>query len=305
MQHLGTFLEQKYPGTEQRETFRAEIMRVCSAFVSSGMADAKFESEITSGADGKFWSCLSEALIFEQIKDKSFPSRAHIGVGPDFLITDGNRRIWIEVICPEPSGIPKDWIEIQFDKGGSVPHNEILLRWTSAFKEKEQKLSGRPNSQSLGYLAEGIVSTDDSYVIAINGCQLRHGPFSALTGISQFPYAAESVFPIGPYQIRIDRETLKSVGSGHQERFFIPKPNGATVPTHAFLDPAYKMISAIWAVDFNGCGAIGNHQPSAIIHNPCAANPIPVGFLPASEEFHALPSGEDCWTFGHVGSIEA
>ena len=305
MQRLSTFLEQKYPGTEQREAFRVEVMRVCSEFVSSGMADAKFESEITGDVDGKFWSCLSEALIFEQIKDKSFPSRARIGVGPDFLITDGNRRIWIEVICPKPSGVPKDWIEIQFGKAGAVPHNEILLRWTSAFKEKAQKLSGIPNSQSSGYLAEGVVSTDDSYVIAINGCQLRHGPFSALTGISQFPYAAEAVFPIGTYQIRIDRETLKSVGSGHQERFFIPNQNGATVPTYAFLDPAYKMISAIWAVDFNGCGAIGNHQPSAIIHNPCAANPIPVGFLPANEEFHALQSGEDCWTFGHVGPIEA
>jgi hypothetical protein len=305
MQRLATFLEQKYPGTKQREAFRAEVMRFCSAFVASGMADAKFEREITSGTDGKFWSYLSEALIFEQIKNKSFPIRTRIGVGPDFLITDGNRRIWIEVICPEPSGIPKDWTEIQSGKGGSVSQNEILLRWTSAFKEKAQKLLGKINSQSSGYLTEGVVSPDDSYVIAINGCQLRHGPFSALTGISQFPYAAESVFPIGPHQIRIDRDSLKSVGSGHQERFLIPKPKGATIPTHAFLDITYKIISAIWAVDFNGCGAIGNHQPSAIIHNPCAANPIPVGFLPANEEFHALPSGEDCWTFGHVSSIKA
>jgi hypothetical protein len=305
MQRLATFLEQKYPGTEQRETFRAEVMRVCSAFVSSGMADAKFESEITSGADGKFWSSLSEALIFEKIKEKSFPSRTNIGVGPDFLITDGNRRIWIEVICPEPKGIPNAWIEKQSGEVGSVPHNEILLRWTGAFKAKAEKLFGKPNCQSLGDLAKGVVSTDDSYVIAINGCQLSHGRSSAFIGISQFPYAVESVFPIGPCQIGIDRENLKSVGSGHQVRFGITNQKKSPVPTHAFLDPAYKMISAIWAVDFNGCGAIGNHQPSAIIHNPYAANPIPVDFLPANEEFHALPSGEDCWTFGHVGSIVA
>lgn len=304
MQRLTTFLEQKFPGTEQREIFRTEVTRVCSEFMSSGLADAKFVSEMVSGVDRKFWSCLSEALIYAQLKDKVFPNRPNIGVGPDFLITDGNRRIWIEVICPEPSGIPEDWREIQFGKGGTVPHNEILLRWTSAFKEKAQKLLGKPGRQSSGYLHDGIVSNDDSYVIAINGCQLRHGPFSALTGISQFPYAAEAAFPIGPYQIKIDRETLKSVGGGHQERFFIPKPNGASVPTHAFVDPEYKMISAIWAVDFNGCGAIGNHQPSAVIHNPCAVNPLPVGFLPADEEFHALPSGNGGWTFGRVGSIE-
>jgi type I restriction enzyme S subunit len=304
MQRLAMFLARKYPGTEQREAFRAEVMRVCSEFVSSGMADDKFEIEITSDMDGKFWSCLSEALIFEQIKHKIFPSRDRFGIGPDFLITAGSRRIWIEVVCPTPSGVPKDWIEIQFGQGGSVPHNEILLRWTSAFKEKAQKLLGVPDSQTSGYLAKGIVSTDDSYVIAINGCQLRHGPFAALTGVSQFPYAAEAVFPIGPYQIRIDRETLQAVGSGYQERFSISKANAATVPTHAFLDPAYKMISAIWAVDFNGCGAIGNRQPSAVIHNPCAANPIPVGFLPANEEFQALQSGEDNWTFGRVGPNE-
>lgn len=303
MQHLAKYLEQKFSNTEQGDIFSTEVIRVCSAFISSGMADAKFESEMTSGVKGKFWSRLSEALIYEKIKGKCFPSRTRIGVGPDFLITDGNRRIWIEVVCPEPIGIPEDWIH--FRSGGSFPHNEILLRWTSAFKEKAQQLLGEPNSRSRGYLAEGVVSANDSYVIAINGCQLRNGQFSALTGISQFSYAAEIAFPIGPYELNINRETLKSVGSSHQTRQFISKPNGATVSTQAFLNPEYKMISAIWAIDFNGWSVIGSHQPSAIIHNPCAANPLPIGFLPANEEFHAIPYGENCWTFGHVGSVEA
>ncbi len=290
---LAHFLEQKYPGDKLRAIFRSEVLRVCSAFQASGMADPKFESELTSGSDPKFWSSLSEALIYEKLKNYQFLPRTNIGVGPDFLVSEGGRRIWIEVVCPEPTGLPEDWLEIKLGRVGTTPHNEILLRWTSAYKEKAEKLLGSSNGRTKGYLCSGIVACNDVYVIAINGCQLRHGPFSQLHGISQFPYAAEAVLPIGPYQVRIDRGTLEAVGSGHQERPFIPKPNGASVSTHAFLDPNHRMISAVWAVDFNCCGAIRNHEPSAIVHNPCAINPLTPGFLPADEEFHAISTGDD------------
>jgi hypothetical protein len=128
---------------------------------------------------------------------------------------------------------------------------------------------------------------------------------SSLTGISQFPYAAEAVFPIGPYQIHIDRATLKSVGQGHAHRVAIKKPNGALVPSHAFLDPWFAMVSAIWAVDFNGCSAIGNPEPSAVIHNPNAINSLPLGFLPADSEFVATPIEGNQLLFQEVERAES
>jgi type I restriction enzyme S subunit len=300
MPTLSQSLERRYPGTGLPSDYRAEIQRVCAAFLASGLADSKYENELTGGSDGKFWSCVSEALIFDRIKDLPRPDRTKVGEGPDFLLAHGSRRVWVEVVCPEPTGLPQDWLEIQTNHAGSVPHEAILLRWTSAIKDKTEKLIGSVDGRVKGYLRSGLVTEDDVYVIAVNGCMLRHGPFSALHGISQFPYAVEAVFPVGPFQINIDRTSLKSVGTGYQERYHIPKPNGASVPTHAFLDPRYQGVSAIWAVDFNGGTVVGNHEPSALVHNPFAAQPLPKGFLPADSEFIASPTGEGEFTLSRL-----
>jgi hypothetical protein len=300
MPTIAQCLESRYPGDGIRTAFRREIERICGAFVASGLADAKYETELTCGSDGKFWSCISEALIFDRIAHLPRPPRTNIGEGPDFLLTDGSTRVWVEVICPEPIGIPTEWLQINVNQAGSVPHQQILLRWTSAIKDKTDKLVGNVDRNVRGYLQSGIVAEDDAYVICVNGCRLRHGPFSALFGVSQFPYAVEAVFPVGPFQLHIDRRSLKSVGHGYQERLRIPKPNGASVPTLAFLDPRYKHVSAVWAVDFNGGGSIGNHQPSALVYNPNAARPLPRGFLPSGLEYIATPSGEGEFTLSRT-----
>ena len=292
-------LEKLYPNGLQ-QAYREEILRVCSAFIKSGFADSKFEGELTSGSKSKFWSCLSEALIFDRICRKQFAQRPMIGIGPDFFLIDEHRKVWVEVVCPEPVGLSKDWIEIQSNAAGFVPHDAILLRWTSAIKAKAEKLIGGSDENNNGYLKTGIVAASDIYVIAVNGCQLRHGPFPALHGISQFPYAVEAVFPIGPYQIRIDAKTLQSVGHGYQERYSIPKPNGATISSCIFLDPRFRMVSAIWAVDFNGSSVLGNQEPSALIHNPNASNRLPEGFLPSDSEYVATPTSDGDYLFGSI-----
>lgn len=64
------------------------------------------------------------------------------------------------------------------------------------------------------------------------------------------------------------------------------------------------MISAIWAVDFTGFGAIGNPEPSALIHNPSALNPLPRGFLVVDEEDEATPLGDGEILFHTVGAHE-
>lgn len=297
-------LEFRYPGDGCLAVVRDSLQRICEEFLASGLADPKFEAELTSGSDAKFWSCVSEALIYQRLRRKTFAPRSRVGNGPDFLLELGSKRLWIEVTCPEPTGVPPDWLHIQTNSVTSVPHEAILLRWTSAIKTKAEGLVGSEDGKKPGYLQAGLVSPDDIYVIAINGCQMRHGPFSSLHGISQFPYAAEAVFPIGPYQIQIDRETLKTVGSGHLHRLAIKKLNGSSVPTHAFLDPRNQMVSAIWAVDFTGFGAIGNPEPSALIHNPSALNPLPRGFLPVDYEYEATPLGDEQLLLQRVGSRE-
>jgi len=66
--------------------------------------------------------------------------------GPDLLIEHQSGKIWIEVICPMPTGLPSDWFEQTAGKAVNHPHEAILLRWTSAIKEKAEKLLGNANT---------------------------------------------------------------------------------------------------------------------------------------------------------------
>lgn len=97
-------------------------------------------------------------------------------------------------------GLPDEWINHVSGNVVSLPHEEILLRWTSAIKEKAEKLLGRADRKTgeriPGYIEKGIVTPSDAYVIAINGRLLRGfgGAIPELHGISQLPYAVEATF---------------------------------------------------------------------------------------------------------------
>ncbi|ALQ50274.1 hypothetical protein [Nitrosomonas ureae] len=281
-----THVKARFSGENARAVvIQHYLMSIFTEFVKSGFSDPKFVTELTSGCDQKFWACLSEALVAERLRCKYFPPRRRLGQGPDFLVMDGTRKVWIEVVCPEPIDIPHNWLNPQ--KGRvSFPHEQILLRWTSAIKNKAEILIGGVDKK--GYLESGEVGPNDAYVIAVNGCRLRSGPFSALIGISQLPFAAEAVFPVGPYELQINKTTRQVVDRGHQHRPHIRNKNKAEVPTFTFLDSRFNAISAIWAIDLNGSSIIGTIEPSAVIHNPNALNPIPLDFLPADNEYVAI-----------------
>ena len=289
---IQTYIENKFPGEHpNRVIWRHKIIEACTSFANSGLADPTFISELISGEEQKFWAHLSEALVAQSLKDKKFPKRCKLGAGPDFLVMDGERKVWIEVICPEPVDLPDNWLKIQENTVTSFPHEKILLRWTSAIKAKAEQLLGSER-RPAGYLDSGIVTNEDAYVIAVNGCRLRHGPFPSLMGISQFPFAAEATLGFGPFQININKETLETVGANHQHRPFVKNHNRTNVPAHMFLDPAFKPISAIWAVDLNGYSAFGGSEPMYVIHNPSATCPVSTGFLPSLHDYVARLEGD-------------
>ncbi len=59
------------------------------------------------------------------------------------------------------------------------------------------------------------------------------------------------------------------------------------MPAYTFLDPAFRRISAIWATDVDEAWVIGNMKPMAVIYNPEAINPLPVGLLPSYDDYIA------------------
>ncbi|MDH5741533.1 MAG: hypothetical protein OEY77_14520, partial [Nitrospira sp.] len=86
----------------------------------------------------------------ERPKDRIFPNRSNSGPRPDFLVLQGSRKVWIELICPSPVGLPGSWLNIEPGTAGNFPHQAILLRWTSAIKEKAEKLIGSTDGRVPG-----------------------------------------------------------------------------------------------------------------------------------------------------------
>ncbi len=292
-------LMSRYPGDFHRTVaVREFVERICLRHIDLGLADSNFESNLCSGDDARYWQRLSEALLVHELLEANLDLRPSRN-GPDFLIQHEGRNIWIEVICPEPTGVPADWLQSNSGTVTNFPHEAILLRWTAAIKEKAEKLLGNPDKGYVGYIEKGVVAADEPYVIAINGRRLRGEYFASLTGISQFPCAVEAVFAVGPFAIQIDRRTLKTIRSEHQHRPVIRKPNGSEVPAYTFLDPAFRPISAIWAADIDETWVIGNCKPMAVVHNPNAANPIAPGLLPANWDYVALENGDDGYVLEH------
>ena len=286
-------LAHRYAGDFHRLVAVREFLeRACARHIELGLGDTDLVHKLCSGDEHRYWQQMSEILLGHELLEAPLaltPSHE----GPDFLVARNDAKLWIEVICPRPQGIPAEWLERPSGKAISMPHEAMLLRWTAAIKEKAEKLLGNAGTGAPGYVAKQVVGETDTYVIAVNARLLRGPHFASVTGISQYPFAAEAVFAIGPYAVNISRETLEIVDSGHQHRPMIRKPSGAEVPAYTFLDPRFRPISAIWATDIDESWVIGNAKALAVIHNPQAKNPLPLGVLPAYEEFVATLNGDE------------
>ena len=190
---LKSFLNARYVGDFPRVVaVREHVAQVCADFVGSGLADPDFESELCSGNDPRFWQRFTEAFLGSELRRiglRLLPARS----GPDHSFESHGITVRIECICPEPKGVPEEWLSEEPQVAGvTFPHPEILLRWTAAIKEKVEKFLG--GAGNAGYIAKGVIGNDDVCVVAVNGRQLR-GLFASIDGISGFPFALEAVFP--------------------------------------------------------------------------------------------------------------
>lgn len=280
-------IEKRYPHTGGLvPAMREHLIKVCEAYLANGYGDGNAGQRLCSADPHTYWQQLSEVLLAHQLTLAGIDF-AHQAPGPDFRIDANGQRIWIEVVTPTPANVPEAWLAPPNNGVRDFPHQEILLRWTAAIKAKTEVLLG--NADAAGYLANGVVSPDDCYVIAVNGRLMRgyDGAFDALYGISQFPFAVEATLAVGPVQVRFDRKSLKASEPHHQQRFEIHKPKGLPVPADTFLDPKFAPISAIWATDIDEFTLLDRPAKMVTVHNPNALHPLPIGFLPAHDEYVA------------------
>lgn len=274
---------------------RLELLQALSAlfdqFHRMGLADPHFSRLLARGSYAEHHQRLAEMLLAKYLWDNGF-SLTSAPVGPDFKATKNGHSVWIELVTPESEGIDPHWLSESHKEGvWTYPHEAIALRYTSALKAKHQKLVG-DLGKSAGYLAKGIVSPGESYVVAINQHLLQGVPRS-LNGISQAPVAGEVVYAIGPQQLHLSRSTGQVLHSDHAHRPSLSKAGGTVgVPADSFLNPAYDPISAVWALDLQEAALLSHSAPrfpavhlSAVIHNERATSRVPPHLLPAQEEW--------------------
>lgn len=285
---LRAAIARRYPQVgDHGDRLRSAVEGAFERFLDGGLGDNNAGERLASADDDRYWQQLSEVLVSRELLSAGLVPQ-HASEGPDFLVEHRGRRIWIEVICPSAAGLPASWTGRQLGEVGDLPHEAILLRWTAAIKEKAEKLLGNPALGLRGYVDKSIVLPADVYVIAVNARLLRDGVgFPQLTGISQFPFAVEAAFSVGPMQLHLDPRTLRAAGMDHQHRPLIPKPSGATVPADTFLDPKFAPVAAIWALDVDEASLLGHARPSIVVHNPRATSSLARGLLPAQSEYVA------------------
>jgi hypothetical protein len=190
------FLDRQYPNAPN---YKGSLIVLWEKYLALKLPTEHFVTEFTSGKKAVIFQRAWEMMVARHLDAQGYAisTKAH---GPDFRFEHDGRTFWVEAVSPEPMGVPGDYLEGpkpgEF-KVGNVPHEEVRRRWTAAVKDKAIKLAG--------YKAKDIVSDDDVYIIAVNGCQL--GALPIHHGVSQLPYAVEAVYPAGPIAIPVDKKT--------------------------------------------------------------------------------------------------
>ncbi len=277
-ERIETFLRKRFPNNQIAPRHYAELL---VPYAESGSSPPHMLPELETRDEGKFWSCVWEAMLYRHFlglglapKNYSKPSGQH---GPDFCLDHHGKTIWVEATVPSPEGIPADYLAhpvMGEFRVRSKPDHQRVLRCTSAIADKTSKFAE--------YVKKGIVGSGDCAVIAVNICRLSDWDIDG-NGISQLPLAMEAVFPVGPLGVPITPQGTLAGDAQHVPRFAVRKTSGIDIQTGNFMDPAFAGISAV----------LQGHQKDvfekplvlAEIHNPLAPNALPVHLFGAFKEF--------------------
>jgi hypothetical protein len=172
---------------ELREEIRHQFMISWGKF--EWLSDSHFVKELTNGNSEQFVQRYWEMYIGNRLQNR-FRNVVSENIGPDFCVKHKSKgKIWIEAVAPSAGkGENADKIPDEFfgseDKVLDMPFDQILKRITSAIRTKANKYAK--------YIEDGLVSPNDSLIIAVNTHLL--GPLNS-TSITGLPSFLEAVYP--------------------------------------------------------------------------------------------------------------
>jgi len=241
-------------------------------------ADPHFLTEIRRDFHARFWemylTCALQELANRQGLILSCPKP-----GPDILLERDGSRVWVEAVVATNGtpGRPDSVVEPNRNDSGRIPEEKLVLRYANAISEKYRKYQG--------YLRGGIVHKNDAFVIAINGATLSYKWTQAENDVPRF---LKAVYPLGVYQLLLDRPTGKIIGQQNEPRFNIVKASGANVATTSFLETRSRGICAI----LGSFADLMCHRQALgfdfeVAHNPNSRTPIADFVIPAKKTWRA------------------
>lgn len=198
--------------------------------------------------------------------------------GPDIPLEHSNKRHWVEAVVALPGGgvdaarpANEQFKGIQVSYG--MDQNAVILRYRNSIEEKHRKLAC--------YLQSGVVSSDEPFVIAING-----GALLFPESDNRLPNIVRAVLPIGKQTYLVPLDGTGRATTQYPYSPSVQKQSGRAVATTVFLDPAYNGISGV----FFSPAAIWNAPEQAgteliFVHNPNASNAIPLGTFRFGREY--------------------
>lgn len=244
--------------------------------IYSPYADGDFRQQVAQDFHARFWemylTCKLISMSFN-IAPKQTGSQ-----GPDILIDELPRRIFLEAITPSRGvSINPDKVEefkVNTFVAVPVPDIEMILRYAGAISDKYKKY--------CEYLEQGIISPTDSYVIALNSCKIPNAIID-MTIPDDLPRIVKTVVPIGYKEV-----TIGSTSSGatvpwrYQYRPNVYRSSGSSVPTDLFLRDEFAGISGVM---YSHSDVANRRDGFVFIHNPKSKNAIPKGHFKFGIEF--------------------
>lgn len=249
-------------------------------------ADAEFRTELRSNFDPRYWEMyLTTALILAGY-EVTCPKP-----GPDVGIVFKGQRIWFEATSPTrgADGTPDQVPEMRIaglrenPVVNTVPNEKIVLRYLNSISTKYKE-------QYKNWLAKGIVSENDAFVIAVNPRKIAFDYADTSP-----PRILQAGYTVGAPYLSINRETGKVAGSGFHFRDHIVKERktGAKegepplkVATGVFQQKEYQGLSALLCsrVDaVNRPSEVGDDFQLAL--NPHAKVQLPEDFRLPGEHY--------------------
>lgn len=241
-------------------------------------ADPHFLTEIRRDFHARFWEMYLTCAL-QELANRQGLILSCLKPGPDILLERDGSRVWWKLWWRRMALLAartRWWIQNRNDSG-TIPEEKLVLRYANAISEKYRKYQG--------YLRGGIVHKNDAFVIAINGATRSYKWTQAENDVPRF---LKAVYPLGVYQLLLDRPTGKIIGQQNEPRFNIVKASGANVATTSFLERRTRGISAI----LGSFADLMCHRQALgfdfeVAHNPNSRTPIADFVIPAKKTWRA------------------